>query len=115
MRIVRYTAWVAVAGWMALIFLFSSLPGSDVPGGIAPYAHFVVYAVLGALILVALGRPGLVRHAVVAASAYGITDEIHQMFVPGRTADPLDWLIDSIGALAGALLVLSMMRRRASR
>jgi len=32
------------------------------------------------------------------ASLYGITDELHQHFVPGRTADIADWYSDSIGS-----------------
>jgi VanZ family protein len=31
---------------------------------------------------------------------YGASDEFHQRFVPGRTADVLDWLADSLGACA---------------
>jgi VanZ family protein len=35
------------------------------------------------------------------ASAYGVTDEWHQSFVAGRSADVLDWYSDSIGAALG--------------
>lgn len=33
------------------------------------------------------------------SSFYGFTDELHQYFVPGRFADPMDWLVDSLAAL----------------
>jgi VanZ family protein len=36
---------------------------------------------------------------VVFASLYGITDEFHQRFVPGRTPDVLDWVADTTGAV----------------
>jgi VanZ family protein len=39
----------------------------------------------------------------VLASAYGITDELHQAFVPLRMPDPMDWLVDTVGAAVGAL------------
>jgi VanZ family protein len=41
---------------------------------------------------------------VAAASVYGIVDEIHQYFVPGRFSSPLDWFADTLGAIAGAFL-----------
>jgi VanZ family protein len=49
-------------------------------------------------------------------SLYGISDEFHQSFVPGRTPDPVDWATDTAGAgvaLAGILIVRK--RRDASR
>jgi VanZ family protein len=41
--------------------------------------------------------------AIVTASAYGITDEVHQFFVPFRESSWLDWLADTIGAAIGAM------------
>jgi VanZ family protein len=34
---------------------------------------------------------------------YGGSDEIHQLFVEGRSADPVDWATDTVGALIGAI------------
>jgi len=53
--------------------------------------------------------------AVVLGSAYGLTDEIHQAFVPGRSADPRDWVADTAGAVLGALLAVAYLRRREAR
>jgi VanZ family protein len=36
------------------------------------------------------------------AAVYGIVDEIHQYFVPGRDCSPWDWVADALGAAAGA-------------
>jgi VanZ family protein len=96
---------------MAVIFWLSSRPGSDVPGRIAPYAHFIAYAVLGALLLHSLSDPSRWVAAAVLASLYGITDELHQAFVPGRTPDPTDWIIDTAGALVGAALLAWWLAR----
>lgn len=41
---------------------------------------------------------------VIIASIYGILDEIHQMFVPGRSAEFLDWLADFGGSLTAVLI-----------
>ncbi len=98
--------WISALLWMALIFYLSSLTGSDVPSGPAPLAHLGVYAVLGGLVAYAALRTNAPAAALLAgvliASLYGITDEIHQAFVPERTPDVLDWLVDVAGAGLGA-------------
>lgn len=83
--------------------------------------HVAAYAVLAGLVMAAIarGRPGpLVRAAAVAilfTAAYGATDEWHQWYVPGRDADPLDWVADVTGAIAGATAVAVILRRRDPR
>jgi VanZ family protein len=47
-----------------------------------------------------------------AAAAYGILDEIHQSFVPGRDCNVWDWAADTIGAALGAGAVLAVNRMR---
>lgn len=75
-------------------------------------AHFAEYAVLGALLFRAVNlsewrKPGsgaddatsfasLAFSAVTIAGLYGITDEIHQLFIPGRFCDPMDWLVEVV-------------------
>jgi VanZ family protein len=44
--------------------------------------------------------------AVLVAGLYSLTDEFHQMFVPGRTASLVDCGIDTTGAVLGALIIL---------
>jgi VanZ family protein len=94
---------------MVVIFSLSALPGSAVPGRFGSLGHFAVYAVLGSLYLAALDptlrSPRAAAWAVALASAYGVTDEFHQLFVPGRKSDPIDWLVDTAGALFAVLLV----------
>ncbi|MBN2846869.1 MAG: VanZ family protein [Coriobacteriia bacterium] len=113
-------AWAAASvAWMAVIFGLSSLSGSAVPlGEFASPGHFVLYATLGGLYFLTLRtvmtRPSARVVAVVLASLYGLTDEFHQAFVPGRMPDPADWLVDTAGAVVGVLVVhiaLKRMRR----
>jgi VanZ family protein len=59
------------------------------------------------------GRVVLV--AVALATAYGITDEVHQAFVPGRSPDPRDVVADAVGATAGAFGYYVVARLRARR
>ena len=48
----------------------------------------------------------------IAAACYGASDEIHQMFVPGRDASVYDWIADCTGALAASCLRTVLIRRR---
>jgi MYXO-CTERM domain-containing protein len=121
-RILTLVSWLAVFAWAGVIFRFSSLPATQVPHGNPVLAHFVEYALFGALLCLALSRSMAPRDAlwaaVLIASAYAVTDELHQHFVPGRTPDVGDWSIDTLGAIAGATAVMALAlwarrRRRA--
>lgn len=75
-------------------------------------AHLVEYCLLGALIWRALGatwenltRFQLSAFAVLISAAYAFSDEFHQMFVHGRGPSVVDWMIDTIGATVGVLLL----------
>ena len=103
----RFLLWAPVVVWAGVIFLFSSIPDLGTDLGIwdlvgRKIAHALEFALLGALLLRALGRPGL---AIALGSLYAVTDEVHQSFVDGRVGSPLDWAIDSVGVVAGVLLV----------
>jgi len=72
--------------------------------------HFCAYAVLASLAtlrpLRARERPrAIVVEAFVLAALYGVVDEFHQSFVPGRDASMGDVVADALGALTGAWLV----------
>jgi VanZ family protein len=82
--------------------------------------HALEYAVLGGLLVPALraaglGSRGAVLAAVTLASLYGASDEFHQSFVPGRDADVLDWVADTLGASAGAAAVSASIALRRAR
>ncbi|MGH8637920.1 MAG: VanZ family protein [Burkholderiales bacterium] len=104
---------------MALIFTASSMsdPGAP-PGGLSDKgAHVTAYAALGASLIRALagGRstamtPRRILFAIVLATVYGLSDELHQSFVPERTPDVMDLAADAIGATAGALILTAAAR-----
>jgi VanZ family protein len=49
---------------------------------------------------------------VAAISIFGVSDEIHQLFTPGRSGgDVSDWTADTLGAAAGAWLALQIYAR----
>lgn len=95
---------------MALVFAMSSRarwgPLSDMPDWSTHAAGYAVLAVLARALAGGLRRPVTVRVAALAvliSALYGVTDELHQSFVPGRFADAWDLLKDVAGAAAGAL------------
>jgi VanZ family protein len=99
----RFNAWAPVVLWAVVIFTLSSIP--DLGTGLGTWdtvlrklAHTAEFALLGALVFRALRDAPA---AVLLASAYAATDEVHQTFVAGRHGSPLDWAIDSAGALLG--------------
>ena len=118
----RVRVWGPAWATMVLIFVLSSMSGlGPIPGGVDDgVAHALQYAVLAALLLRglagALWRGVKVRAAALAvllATLYGVTDEAHQWFVPGRTAEVTDLVADALGAAvaAGVICGWSIVRR----
>jgi VanZ family protein len=98
--------WGPLVAWAALIFVLSSIPdlGTGLGGWdvlLRKLAHAAEFAILGALLVRALRRPGW---AVALGIAYAVSDELHQSFVPGRQGSPLDVALDSVGVVVGAVL-----------
>ena len=95
--------WAPVVLWGAVIFAFSSIP--DLGTGLGTWdlvlrklAHGAEFAVLGGLLLRALGEE---LPSAAAGIGYAVTDEVHQHFVSGRVGAPLDVLIDTAGVVIG--------------
>ena len=107
--------WLPVAAYAGLIFYLSSLshPEEYIPSLLGELGdkvlHAMEYGVLSVLCYRAF-RHGAgawaaryaLQLAIVAASTYGVTDEVHQAFVPLRVAEAGDVLMDMIGAAIGA-------------
>lgn len=133
-------SWAAVVVMAALIFWMSANTGESVNHGlgiisavkgvlsagaaalfghevdVSPVGHFGEYLVFGALLFNALRfhvppRTALLL-ALVLGSGYGITDELHQYFVPERSCDPADWAVDTIATLVGATLTRLGLKNR---
>ena len=111
--------WGPVALYALAIFIESSI--SRVPAFPSGFTdkdgHGLLYAGLAVLVLRAASgarwegvtlRTGAA--AVAFAAVYGSTDEFHQWFVPGRTADVYDWVADYTGAVAAVAVLLIVAR-----
>lgn len=73
-------------------------------------AHFSIYTLLGISLLSAMlltfKKRFLWLYSYIIATVYAICDEIHQLFIMGRSCQVGDMFIDSMGALSGILIVL---------
>ena len=108
--------FVPAGALMGVLWVLSSIPGRAAPVLIADkVAHLIAYAVLGAAVRWGFGHAGEPRRAgavsFVVATGYGAVDEIHQWFVPGRTASVGDWVADTIGAAIGVAAMAAFVRR----
>lgn len=113
------THWFPLAVWLAAIWWQSSRPGGPAPinegfwFAVTTLGHLVEYGVLGFLLgrLLPLGA-GSRSWALAWAFCvlWGVTDEVHQSFVPGREVGLWDLLVDAASAAAG-LAVNAALRR----
>ena len=109
--------WLPVALYAGVIFFLSaqSHPEDQLPSFLLrdvsdKVLHAVEYGILSLVCYRAFrwaAGPAVARQAVVlaivTASAFGLTDEVHQAFVPLRESSWQDWLADTIGAVIGAM------------
>ena len=113
--------WLPLVAYMALIFYLSSrpdvpnvLPGLTFGDKIIHLAAYVLLALLWGRAITrrwtAIDDKKVFVIAVLCTGLYGISDEIHQSFVPGRSADSLDAIADIAGAMVGARLYIRYKR-----
>jgi len=113
--------WLPLVAYCAVIFIQSSRPAPlELPGWYAgdKLLHLAGYAVLGALCVRALGTLPLRRNLALLATVsilfsllYGISDEVHQYFVPSRQAEVLDVIFDGLGGALGVWSYLFLEKR----
>ena len=102
---------------------------------VSPVGHFTEYLLLGAALANALrftpwtifernatAHPaGMLGDfpapliALIFSSLYGVSDEFHQIFTPGRSCDPMDRLVDTCAAAIGAAIVWTLLKNHSSR
>jgi VanZ family protein len=110
---ILFRYWLPLIAYCLLIFIQSSSAGLvDLPAipQVDKLLHGGGYSLLGILFYRAYRSrwPNasawtMANASFLSGSFYGVTDEIHQHFVPGRSADPWDWLADTVGALLGVM------------
>jgi len=115
----KLSLWILVVYWV-ILFLGTTLPSSslpDTPSG-DKLNHFAGYAVLSFLLFTwmrikqgsAKGEIRLFQKSFLIASVYGVFDEIHQLFIPGRFFEWYDILADINGAALGLAVAFIVTR-----
>lgn len=99
--------WAPVFLYAGLIFYVSSIPGSEVPSigiDLSPM-HIPEFYILSYLLFRAL-KSDIVNKsltsaflAIIISTMYGILDEIHQLFVPGRIFSVYDIFLNLMGSV----------------
>ncbi len=103
------------------IFILTSLPSDRLPSLEVgdKLNHFLAFFVLGFFLNLTLKyqtkfqsfKRNVLLITIIIAAGYGLLDELHQLLVPGRSAEVLDWVADFIGALTGSLLAEFIYKR----
>lgn len=114
--------WAPGLIWAGVLFALSSVPGTRYPAipfqGADKLVHIGLYSPLGFFTARALRRrlgAGFLRTLLLAtliAVFYGVTDELHQAFVPFRSCDWRDLVADLGGALTGAAVAQLRFERK---
>jgi len=101
--------------WVILL-LATSLPTDFLPEKPFDFfdkdEHFTAYGILGFLFALSLHFQSRIKlfaekyfiSTIIICGTYGLLDEIHQLFIPGRYCDLADWLADMVGILCGTLV-----------
>ena len=114
--------WLPVLLYCLLIFIQSSFPASEhVPefDFSDKLLHAGAYAVLGFLLYRAFSAMEngattvrLIAMSIFLTALYGASDEIHQYFVPSRSAELLDFAADAIGGILGVMTAMIIYKNR---
>ena len=117
--------WLPLILYCLLIYIQSAHPSPDqIPSFpfVDKILHCAAYGILGILFYRAYQTLRIKDNirllmvlSVVSASLYGISDEIHQSFVPFREAEGADVIADFIGAFCGVYLYQVLVVSKADR
>ena len=110
--------WLPVVIYCAAIFVLSSFEQAPKPQLLPDkWGHLILFAGLGFLfarLVAGVKKITFLKLLAITALfclAYGITDEAHQYFVPGRCSEIGDVIADTIGGFLGVLLYFAVRRR----
>jgi len=116
--------WLPVVFWCFLIFYFSSIPNLKASQNplwdeiIRSFMHGVFYAILYFLFFRAVNFVRKVKNfwwPLIFSFLYAFSDEVHQLFVPTRTFQLKDLLVDFTGAALGGLILWKLLPKAPSR
>ena len=111
----KWIVYLPLGSYWLLLFVLTSLPSDDLPSVSLndKVEHFLAFFGLGFLLNLTLFLQEKYSLTIVKAALYtfifgalyGAADELHQLFIPGRVCDIIDWTADSIGILLGVIVI----------
>lgn len=131
-KAVQIICWILVVICMGLIYYFSSRTSTESSSQsgyfvllfqkifgnnvvtdfiVRKSAHCLEFAGLSFLFNIALfEQTNKIKplYSIAFTSLYAVTDEVHQIFVPGRSCQIKDWAIDTTGAIIGTIVFLAI-------
>ncbi len=135
--LVRKLVWALPVAYMIAIFALSAQPVLPSPTGdvkipnLDKLLHFIEYLLLGAMLALAVDAYGLfstsarivgmdvparaLELVITIGVLYGMSDELHQFFVPGRSCDVLDFSMDVLGVIAAQPIFHVLLKRLGRR
>jgi VanZ family protein len=116
-----WLVYIPLVVYWLILFVATTLPAERLPsiGFTDKINHFIAYFFLAVLVNLTLifqrKSKFLFEKATIATIFiclfYGALDELHQLLVPGRSAETLDWIADALGAFAGVFFVYLLINR----
>jgi VanZ family protein len=113
--------YVPLAVYWLILFSATTIPTQKLPsiGFNDKLMHFLAYFVLAVLVNLTMifQRKSILLFekaplaTIIISLFYGAVDELHQMLVPGRSAETLDWIADAIGVVFGVFAVYFLINR----
>ncbi len=104
-----------------ILFIATTLPGKDLPktGVSDKIEHFTAYFILSLLLNLTYAvqdkyqwlKRNFAIGALLTVAIYAGLDELHQLFIPGRSCDILDWSADMTGAILATLIFLIFLKK----
>jgi len=113
MIVKRFLFWIPSIVWAIILFSLSNTPGNELPSlkfGLDKLAHISVYCIFSYLIIFAFTNSThkdyfhKIYYSFLIAFLYGVFEEYHQLFVPGRFFSYGDMYANLIGSVAGVLI-----------
>jgi VanZ family protein len=108
--------YIPLTVYWLILFLLTSLPSSKLPDAKLndKIEHSLAFAILAVLLSLAFHFQKKIKilyskpffSTVLLIAVYGMLDELHQLYVPGRYCDINDWIADVLGGLVGVGIVL---------
>lgn len=110
----KYIFWLLSLSWAILIWRLTTTTQIIVSDNswfqnlLMAVAHFIFFGLQAGLLRFAITKSYILNPdflSLLLSSLYGAVIEFRQLTVPGRSADPLDWLLDTLGAIVFLVII----------